>query len=893
MRMQFIISYMLPVRGRRYLALLFLAVVSVLGSCGFSSHSLSGEPEAQAEAADEEFQVEMDASDVVDLDARENESDRDIQEDSSHTEPDDDSGEEGAGFPCGDGLIEGSEECDDGNTAPGDGCEADCRYTCHDDTECDDANDCTSDACDLASHLCGHRPRERGAPCDDRVYCTLNEECDGAGRCVGTPAPELYGVTAVAAGALHTCAVTNTGGVVCWGKNDHGQLGDGSTMDRLSPVDVSGLASGVRAVTAGESHTCALLDTGGVKCWGYNWYGQLGDRSTLTRTSPVGVYGLSSGVTAIAAGGDHTCALLDAGGVKCWGSGSLGDGTYTDRFEPVDVSGLFSGAIAIAAGHSHTCAVLGPLGNVKCWGGNYGGELGDGTTHSSTIPVDVLDLRGATSIAAGSFFTCASLRSGSVRCWGDNSYGQLGNDSTDDSSVPVDVSGLTSGVTAVAAGFHYNCALLDTGGVQCWGNDIGSSNADSSAPATVPGLSSGVIAIAAGGSHSCAILASGILHCWGENNVGQLGRGFTITRTTPVYVPGLSAGATALTAGPGHSCAVLATGGAVCWGSGYLGDGSTRHSDAPIEVSGLSPGVIALAAGSFHTCALLETGGVQCWGANWYGQLGDGSTTDRTTPVDVAGLSSGVTAIAAGEDHTCAIMGTGGMKCWGDNAFGKLGDGSTTDRTTPVDVAGLSSGVTAAAAGLEHTCALLDTGGAQCWGQNYEGQLGNGTTSSYSTTSPVDVLGLTNGATAISAGYYHTCCLLGTGGAQCWGSNGNGQLGDGRATLFSTTPVDVSGLSSGATGIAVGSYFSCALTGTGGVKCWGDNEYGQIGDGSTTRRNAPVDVSGLSFGASAVATGYSHACALLDSGAVQCWGNDAAGQVTGSFSGYPHPVLCM
>jgi alpha-tubulin suppressor-like RCC1 family protein len=703
----------------------------------------------------------------------------------------------------------------------------------------------------------------------------------------------------IAAGYYHTCALTVGGGVKCWGDNRYGQLGDGTTTQRTAPVDVSGLSSGVTAIAAGYYHTCALTAGGGVKCWGNNGNGQLGDGTTAQRTTPVDVSGLTSGVAAIVAGASHTCALTAGGGVKCWGDnwyGQLGDGTTTDRTTPVDVSGLSSGVAAIAAGAWHTCALT-VGGGVKCWGYNYYGQLGDGTTTDGHTPVDVSGLTSdVAAIAAGTSHTCALTSGGGVKCWGHNGSGQLGDGTWTQRTTPVDVSGPTSGVVAIAAGDSHTCALTAGGGVKCWGANWAGQLGDGTTtwrntPVEVSGLSSGVAAIAAGAWHTCALTAGGGVQCWGYNSNGQLGNRKFGYRAIPVDVSGLANGAVRIAAGDSHTCALTAGGGVKCWGYNYygqLGDGTTTWRNTPVEVSGLTSGVTAIATGGYHTCALTVGGGVKCWGYNYSGQLGDGTTTQRTAPVDVSGLSSGVAAIAAGGWHTCALTAGGGVKCWGYNYYGQLGDGTSTNRTTPVDVSGLTSGVAAIAAADYHTCALTAGGGVKCWGVNWYGQLGDGTTTDSNT--PVDVSGLSSGVTAIAAGGWHTCALTVGGGVKCWGYNSYGQLGDGTWTQR-TTPVDVSRLTSGVDAIAAGDSHTCALTAGGGVQCWGYNDYGQLGDGTTTWRNTPVDVGALTSGVDAVIAGGYHTCALTVGGGVKCWGYNLYGQLgIGEFGYSPTPV---
>src|SRR5262245_43928475 len=247
------------------------------------------------------------------------------------------------------------------------------------------------------------------------------------------------------------------------------------------------------------------------------------------------------------------------------------------------------------------------------------------------------------------------------------------------------------------------------------------------------------VAVAAGGSHSCWLTSGGGVLCWGGNGLGQLGDGSITNRSLPVPVSGLSSGVAAIAAGSNHTCAVTTDGAALCWGSnarGQLGDGSTTNRSEPVAVSGLSSGVAAIAAGSSHTCALTVAGGIWCWGGNNSGQLGDGSTTDRSFPVEVTGLSSGVAAIAAGGAQTCPRTTGGAALCWGYNGLGQLGNGSMTSSSSPVAVLGLSSGVTAIATGGSHSCALVTGGAALCWGYNFAGQVGNGTLSA-PVTAPV------------------------------------------------------------------------------------------------------------------------------------------------------------
>ena len=227
-----------------------------------------------------------------------------------------------------------------------------------------------------------------------------------------------------------------------------------------------------------------------------------------------------------------------------------------------------------------------------------------------------------------------------------------------------------------------------------------------------------------------------------------------------------------------------------------------------------------VSAGYLHTCAVTSKGAARCWGANEYGQLGNNSTTDSSTPVGVYGLGSKVKNITSGYLHSCALTTNGRVWCWGNNTYGQLGNNSTTNSARPVAVAGLGRGVRAIDAGWFDTCAITARGAVKCWGNNSYGQLGNNTTTSSLT--PVQVHGLTRGAKAVSASYFHTCAITAKGAAKCWGNNSWGELGDNTANE-SAKPVGVYGLNKRVKQISAGYTSTCAVTTKGAAKCWGSN----------------------------------------------------------------------
>jgi alpha-tubulin suppressor-like RCC1 family protein len=351
--------------------------------------------------------------------------------------------------------------------------------------------------------------------------------------------------------------------------------------------------------------------------------------------------------------------------------------------------------------------------------------------------------------------------------------------------------------------------------------------------------------------YSCGITAGGAA-CWGGNGAGNLGDGSTTTRSTPIMVagggPNLS---TVVAGGNGFTCGLTTTGSALCWGA--RADGVSMPTPLPVPVKGdhqFTMLDIGGGSGPSHVCGLTTSGAAYCWGNVDYGQLGDGNFDNladcgsgwscKWTPVRVQGNHT-FKSLAAGESHTCGLTTSGSVYCWGYNDNGQLGAETTNPWSlAPVLVRGDIS-FSSITAGWARTCGLDTTGKAYCWGANTEyGALGNGSTASFDTPQPVsgDLA-----FTSLSAGTIHTCGLRADGTAYCWGSNDEGELGEGTAIVRHRTPtLAAAGLKFSQ--ITAGYHHTCGITVEQVAVCWGQNDYGQLGDKTRTKRLLPVKVGG-------------------------------------------------
>jgi len=688
-------------------------------------------------------------------------------------------------------------------------------------------------------------------------------------------------IVALAPSALHALALKADGTVLAWGTNGLGAVGDGTFTSRLTPVQVSGFGagSGVIAIATGLSHSVAAIADGSVWAWGSNNMSNLGNPSVVGPSNvpvPVSNLGPGSGVIALTGGGNFTLALKPDGTVWGWGNnnnGQLGIGSMTTQPVPVQVKGpgglgFLTNVTAISAppvaGGAFALALKSD-GTVLAWGINTNGQLGDGTVTTRTTPVQVQGLTDIVGVDAAGTHALALRADGAVFAWGSNANGQLGTGDNTSSTVPVAVTGLGagSGVVKVSAATGLSLARKADGSVLAWGDNSSGQLGDGTffgrtSPDLVAGLSSGtgILAVASGigANHSFAFGSDGTLLAWGNNGAGQLGIGSTTNQRTPVTVAGLT-NVISAAAIANFSIALTGDGAVWAWGDnafGQLGIGSTIGQRTPVQVrtsaTTLLPAAIAVAAGLNAAYAIAADGSVWAWGTNANGQLGIGSTTNQFFAVQVhdvgdVGLLSGVSAIAATGSTAYALKDDGSVLAWGQNAGGQVGDGTTTQRRTPVQVPGLGPGSALWIAAIAGGGAALKTDGSiVAWGSNRSGEVGDGTTEQRLSPVPVSVFDASSPAVALAGGGTtgegHTLAARLDGSVMSWGANGSGQLGDGTLSQH-TVPAPVPALSvgSGVVAVAAGAAHSLSLAADGSVRAWGANGTGQLGDGTVYTRN--------------------------------------------------------
>jgi len=708
------------------------------------------------------------------------------------------------------------------------------------------------------------------------------------------PPPQRW--ASVDGGADHSCGIRVNGTLWCWGRNDHGQLTElrtGADLERPEPTQVGTREDWV-TVSTQASTACALTEAGELWCWGANTYGQLASPIVSPGFSdqPTQIAGSWTGVSV---GGRHVCALDPLGKAWCWGSGEqgqLGANSADSSATPLPVLGDHTWK-AISAGLVSNCAID-DVDQVWCWGSPDWGKLGTGPSPPVTLmPVPVVGSERYAQISLGAEFGCGVTLDRRMRCWGRGDDGQIGDGSKNERDAPTLV-GQDEIVdwVEVGAGERHACARRATGDILCWGHNgslelASEMGATRSVPTAIAQPDGAVawIGLGLGAFHTCAIDDANQLWCAGRAGTGALGIESEGSRLAPTAI---SLRWTSLTAGPLVSCGVRDDGQASCWGSnsdGSLGDGTTNSVQAPPAA-----GVMAAVAidASLTPCAIGPGAArtLSCWGRNEFSQVGNNSTNNQRTPVALDLMTVPASVVATNE-HSCAIDSVGDLWCWGRDGDGQaayISDPMNPTLFWPVPFRP-TGGVkwTAVKVGQFHSCGIMMSGDVACWGQDATRQLGprpNSTTGSTHSPQLVAIPPMPSPPGAVdelAVGGYHSCARVGTG-VWCWGSGEYGQLGIGTTGVFST-PMQAPG--SWAT-IGAGYNSTCGIQTNGTLWCWGANEYGQLGDGTLLQRTEPTQVGTDTNWATVDLGGNhegTHACARKVDGSGWCWGANRYGQL--------------
>ncbi|MBL0159254.1 MAG: hypothetical protein IPP47_19410 [Bryobacterales bacterium] len=685
-----------------------------------------------------------------------------------------------------------------------------------------------------------------------------------------TPPPE----GAVAVGAQHSLWLKPDGSVWAWGANFAGQLGDGSYLRRTAPVPVVELSS-IVAIVAGDHWSMALRSDGTVWSWGSH---NMADyRSPGWKGTPSLLFSLPG---TIAVAGNPTSGRAITGDGLVWEWAGDGTGRATLR----QLTGV-SEMAAVVSGTGHF-VLLRRDGTVWTSGSNLSGQLGDGTTTTRSELIQVPGLAGIAAVAAGRSHTVALKADGSVLAWGDGRLYQIGDGIWANHTSPVQIAGLAQ-IQRIVAGGDGTVAVETGGRVWQWGQAAYgefSRGGFRQTPTEQPQLN-GIKALAIGTSHCLALGVDGAPVSWGNNANGQLGTGSAIIRLWPELTPVISG---VVSAAPGlmHSMVVKNDGTLWEWGDRNYAYSFALGAPAsvPSQVAGISNVVLA-AEGAGHSYALTSDGTVWSWGGDPQnlGVLGQGpAIRTLSSPQPIAGLS-GIKSILSGPYFGAALSDSGEVWTWGQNLYGQLGDGTLTNRDAPVRVPGLQ-GVKAIASGKYHMLALLDDGTVWSWGSNGNRRLGDGTTTSRATPGKVPVV---SGITAIATSDIAGLALKSDG--TVWGWGGDFRDFSAAPGLF---PAQVPGLT-GIRSIWAGDGVRFVQRADNSVWVWGASSYGNLGDssGSLFQYDPPVRVANLPADVTSISGLLGHTLAVTSAGELWSWGYVPSAQMSDAGDLAPAPQL--
>ncbi len=655
-------------------------------------------------------------------------------------------------------------------------------------------------------------------------------------------------------------------------------------------------ATPLTSLAVGVAHACGISAAAKLFCWGSDSAGGIGDGGANINQPTAVPVDAAFTYTQVAASNYSTCGIRSDTGLLCWGnntSGQLGLGDTTQRTVPTLVG---TGYLKVAMFQTSTCAIK-IDGTLQCWGNQTGGRLGNGAGAGFIPTPQVISIGGmAADVSLGWDHGCAVRVDGQILCWGENAVGQLGDGTATASLFPVLVS-IGGPATQISAGQMYSCALRSDSKAFCWGEGtsgkLGNSSPAGSLSPVAAHSAYNFTSIKTSANTTCAIdAADAKLKCWGYGYYGLLGNGVRLTGNyTPITVA-LPSTTSSFAMQTTNICAVSA-GMGFCWGSGKNSIHGNGYAEA-VAIDYLTPSMefasLSLGRGG---CGITPLGKLWCWGANDIdsfaatGNVGDGTTYSRDSMVHVDPTTTYL-SVSFGTRHTCGITTGNILKCWGSNFDGQLGDGTTISRYTPTII---GAGYISVSVGTQSTCAIDTSNKLFCWGDNSMGQLaqGNFTDSNVPiAVSPGDSF------SAVSVGANTACAITLSQNLYCWGRNDLGQVGNG-TTVDATTPYYILGA---IMKVSVGADATCLVNASTDLKCWGRNGSGEIGQAATVPPNYTIPTQ--------VGTGYvdvkvgknkkangpgAHVCGLKSVNSVYCWGGSVFGQNFPAVSSVLTPTL--
>ena len=722
-------------------------------------------------------------------------------------------------------------------------------------------------------------------------------------------------ISVLSAGGSHSLAINSAGELYAWGYNYFRQLGDGTTTNKTSAVKIGTSTNNTNwvKVATGGNHSLAINAVGELYAWGANNHGQLGDGTNINKGSPVKI-GSAVNWVGVAAGANHSLAINKAGELYAWGwndRGQLGNGTTgvtassnaipVRITRPVTICSISTISeityrthcptnwVMVAAGDHHSLA-LSRGGEIYAWGGNSVGQLGDGTTADKHRPVKMNSTIHWKKIFAGSAHNMAINADGELYAWGWNNQGQLGDGTTTVKTSLVKIGSATNWA-GVSLGGNRSLAINTDGELYAWGaNHYGQlgdgTYVDKHSPVQIGTSTNNTnwVEIATGNHHSLALNSAGEVYAWGLNDAGQLGNGTSGNKGSPVQID-TSTNWNKIVAGDYHNLAINSDGELYAWGAnlyGRLGDGTTADKHSPVQI-GTATNWKMVSAGGGHSLAINEEGELYAWGKNYSGQVGDGTSSissNRASPVKICITTTNCPAnwvkVAAGDDHSLAINSDRKLYAWGHNNQGQLGNGSTYGRRNRPTQIGTAANWKMVSAGAGYSLAINEEGKLYAWGSHGYGRLGIGRQPARIIFPRPRQVGTATNWVTVVAGHYHSLAINADGELYAWGWNGSGSVGDG-TTTFKLSPVKIGIASNWAKVAMVGSH-SLAINSAGELYTWGQNNVGQLGNGTSVDKNSLVKI-GIASNWAGVAAGYNHSLAINTAGELYAWGQNQYGQL--------------